>query len=194
MLRRLAVPYVALLALAMYPTLRATSPAATPVATVAKAAVAETTLTRSTIQKSVISELVTPDPAVVAASDPVAPAEDAEAIPLPRPRPSILAAASTARASAETGLGSYYHEPQTVACGGGALNTEAMTAAHRSLPCGTVVKVTNTKNGRYALVQINDRGPFVDGRIIDVSQAAARNLDMIGRGVVPVRVEVMANR
>jgi len=193
MLRRLAVPYVALLALALYPTLRASPPAATLDTTVAKATVAETTVARSAIQKSVIAEQVTREPAALAAAEPVDPAVDEEAIPLPRPRPSILAAATTARASAETGMGSYYHEPQSVACGG-VLNTAAMTAAHRSLPCGTMVKVTNTKNGRYALVQINDRGPFVDGRIIDVSQAAARDLDMIGRGVVPVKVEVMANR
>ena len=64
-----------------------------------------------------------------------------------------------------------------------------MTAAHRTLPFGTRVRVTNLSNGRKVDLKINDRGPFVDGRIIDVSYAAARKLDMIQSGVVPVRVE-----
>ncbi|QDH77816.1 septal ring lytic transglycosylase RlpA family protein [Echinicola soli] len=63
-----------------------------------------------------------------------------------------------------------------------------MTAAHRSLPFGTVVKVKNLRNGKTVKVRINDRGPFVRGRIIDVSKKAARQLDMIRSGVVPVEV------
>ena len=118
---------------------------------------------------------------------------DIDAVPLPRVRPDRVAAGSVRdrshAASAETGLASYY-QPETLACGG-PVAPQALTAAHRSLPCGTVVKVTNTKNGRYAMVQINDRGPFIRGRVIDVSRTAAHDLDMIGSGVVPVRVEVM---
>lgn len=70
-------------------------------------------------------------------------------------------------------------------------NPEGMTAAHRSLPLGTKVRVTNTHNGRSVVVRINDRGPYVRGRIIDLSAAAARILGMMGSGVAPVRIEVL---
>ncbi|MFN6498778.1 MAG: septal ring lytic transglycosylase RlpA family protein [Nostoc sp. DedQUE01] len=70
-------------------------------------------------------------------------------------------------------------------------NPEGMTAAHRSLPFGTQVRVTNTRNGRSVVVRINDRGPFIRGRIIDVSVGAARVLGMMGSGVAPVHVEVL---
>jgi rare lipoprotein A len=70
-------------------------------------------------------------------------------------------------------------------------NPEGMTAAHRSLPFGTKVRVTNTRNGRSVVLRINDRGPFIRGRIIDVSTGAARVLGMMGSGVAPVRVEVL---
>jgi rare lipoprotein A len=67
-----------------------------------------------------------------------------------------------------------------------------MTAAHRTLPFGTRVRVTNTRNGRSIEVRINDRGPYGGrGRIIDLSEAAARRLVMIDAGVVPVTVEVL---
>jgi rare lipoprotein A len=66
-----------------------------------------------------------------------------------------------------------------------------MTAAHRILPFGTHVMVTNLRNGRSVTVRINDRGPFVRDRVIDLSYAAARLLDMLGPGVVPVRIEVL---
>jgi rare lipoprotein A len=68
----------------------------------------------------------------------------------------------------------------------------AMTAAHRTLPFGTVVRVTNLNNGQSIVVRINDRGPFSRGRIIDLSAAAARKLGMMGSGVAPVQVEVLA--
>ena len=66
-----------------------------------------------------------------------------------------------------------------------------MTAAHRTLPFGTLVMVTNLDNGRAASVRINDRGPFVKDRIIDLSYAAAKMLDMIGAGTAPVRLEIL---
>lgn len=70
-------------------------------------------------------------------------------------------------------------------------NQNAMTAAHPYLRFGTMVKVTNLNNGRSAIVRINDRGPYAKGRIIDVSAAAARSLDMIHSGVAPVRVDIL---
>jgi rare lipoprotein A len=68
------------------------------------------------------------------------------------------------------------------------MNPSALTAAHRSLPFGTRVLVENLNNGRSVVVRINDRGPFIKGRIIDVSQAAASSLGMIGSGTARVRV------
>ena len=68
-----------------------------------------------------------------------------------------------------------------------------MTAAHRTLPFGTFVRVTNLKNGLNAVVRINDRGPFAKGRIIDVSRAAAEILGMIGPGTAQVRLELISN-
>lgn len=66
-----------------------------------------------------------------------------------------------------------------------------MTAAHRSLPFGTRVRVTNERNGRSVVVRINDRGPFVGNRIIDLSRGAAAAVGMVRTGVAPVRVEVL---
>lgn len=70
-------------------------------------------------------------------------------------------------------------------------NQHAMTAAHRSLPFGTRVRVTHTRSGRSVVVRINDRGPYAGGRIIDLSAAAARVLGLMHSGVAPVRVEVL---
>jgi rare lipoprotein A len=67
-----------------------------------------------------------------------------------------------------------------------------LTAAHRTLPFETVVRVTNVSNGKSTVVRITDRGPFVDNRIIDLSLAAAREIESVGPGVVPVRVEVLS--
>lgn len=66
-----------------------------------------------------------------------------------------------------------------------------LTAAHRSLPFGTLVRVTNAKNGRSQTVRITDRGPFIRGRIIDLGKRAADDIGMINAGVVPVVVEVI---
>lgn len=69
-----------------------------------------------------------------------------------------------------------------------------LTAAHPALPFGTIVLVTNLDNGRQVTVRINDRGPFVKGRIIDLSYAAARMLDMVGPGTARVRLEVVGSQ
>jgi rare lipoprotein A len=68
-----------------------------------------------------------------------------------------------------------------------------LTAAHRTLPFETMVRVTNLSNGKSTVVRITDRGPFVDNRIIDLSLAAAREVESVGPGVVPVRLEVLGN-
>jgi rare lipoprotein A len=67
----------------------------------------------------------------------------------------------------------------------------AMTAAHRTLPLGSIVRVTSLDSDKYAIVRITDRGPFIEGRIIDLSQAAAKQLGLVRRGTGKVRVEVL---
>jgi len=109
-----------------------------------------------------------------------------------------MLAACTAKAPPEKphatnvvrGYASWYGESQMTASGE-RFNKNAMTAAHRSLPLGTHVRVTNTKNGKSVVVRINDRGPYGKGRIIDLSEAAAKQLDMIDAGVAPVTLEVV---
>lgn len=68
-----------------------------------------------------------------------------------------------------------------------------LTAAHRTLPFDTMVRVTNLNNGKSTAVRITDRGPFVANRVIDLSLAAAREIESVGPGVVPVRIEVLGN-
>ena len=65
------------------------------------------------------------------------------------------------------------------------------TAAHKRLPFNTMVRVTNLKNGKSAIVRINNRGPYAKGRILDLSMVAAKKIEMIGDGIVPVRAEVL---
>lgn len=68
-----------------------------------------------------------------------------------------------------------------------------LTAAHRTLPFETLVRVTNLNNGKFTTVRITDRGPFVENRVIDLSFAAAREIDSVGAGVVPVRLEILSS-
>ncbi|MDP3977163.1 MAG: septal ring lytic transglycosylase RlpA family protein [Pseudomonas sp.] len=93
------------------------------------------------------------------------------------------------------GKASYYgarhHGKQTAS--GERFDQHALTAAHRSLPFGSRVLVTNLHNDKSVVVRINDRGPYARGRIIDLSQQAAERLDMLRAGVVPVRVEQLAD-
>ncbi|MBI2360004.1 MAG: septal ring lytic transglycosylase RlpA family protein [Deltaproteobacteria bacterium] len=96
-------------------------------------------------------------------------------------------------AASQTGIASWYgpgfHGRLTAS--GAVYNQHDLTAAHQTLPLGTKAMVTNLENGRSAEVTINDRGPFLKGRIIDLSYAAGKMLGMIGRGTIPVRVEVI---
>ena len=89
--------------------------------------------------------------------------------------------------AAQCGRASWYALTSRTASGE-RMNPSAMTAAHRSLPFGTKVKVTNKKNGKSIVLRINDRGPFIKGRIIDVSKAAASRLGFIGAGHTSVCV------
>ncbi|MFC5385458.1 septal ring lytic transglycosylase RlpA family protein [Aquamicrobium segne] len=93
--------------------------------------------------------------------------------------------ATEASAALQCGRASWYALHSRTASGE-RMNPAAMTAAHRSLPFGTRLKVTNTKNGKSVVVRINDRGPFVKGRVLDLSKAAARELGFINSGHTPV--------
>ncbi len=95
-----------------------------------------------------------------------------------------------AHAGRGSGYASYYWQRQRVASGGW-FNPNALTAAHKSLPFGTRVRVIHARTGRSVDVTINDRGPFVAGRIIDLSRAAARVIGMTGEGVAAVRLQVL---
>jgi len=100
-------------------------------------------------------------------------------------------AASTASyGGGSHGIASYYWQGQQTASGA-RFNPNAMTAAHRTLPFGTRVLVTNQSNGRSVTVTINDRGPFIKGRIIDLSKAAAGVIGMQGQGLARVSVSVL---
>ncbi len=85
--------------------------------------------------------------------------------------------------------GSYFHGKETAS--GEAFNMYDLTAAHPSLPLGTFVKVTNLRNGRSLVVRVNDRGPVVEGRIIDLSYEAARELDLKKQGIQRVRLDLV---
>ena len=99
-----------------------------------------------------------------------APAPEPEAEPAPEPE-------QTSDSNSQTGEASYYHHPE-----------EGMTAAHRTLPFGTVVTVTNLANGRSVNVTINDRGPYIDGRIIDLNDSAFEQIASFDSGVIDVRI------
>ena len=93
----------------------------------------------------------------------------------------------------EQGQASYYaarfHGRRTAS--GERYDHQALTVAHRTLPFGTVLRVTNERNGRTITVRVNDRGPHIRGRIVDLSGAAARELGVIRSGTAPVRIEVV---
>jgi rare lipoprotein A len=94
----------------------------------------------------------------------------------------------TAAARAESGLASVYGYSGNKTASGQRAHPDGLTAAHRTLPFGTMVRVTNRRNGRSVTVRINDRGPFVRGRVIDVTPAAARALGF--SGLAPVTLTV----
>lgn len=91
----------------------------------------------------------------------------------------------------EHGLVSFYHAPQRLATGEW-FDPDELTAAHKTLPFGTVVRCTRTDTGQSVVVTINDRGPYVRGRILDLSRKSARLIDLPGVGVAPCKVEVLA--
>jgi rare lipoprotein A len=94
----------------------------------------------------------------------------------------------------ETGVASWYGPPYHNRTGsnGQVYNMNAMTAAHRTLSLGSIVRVTNVKTGHSAIVRITDRGPFIEGRVLDLSLAAAKKTDVYAAGLATVRMDVLS--
>jgi rare lipoprotein A len=88
------------------------------------------------------------------------------------------------------GIASFYSDDQLTA-NGEKFNPKALTAAHPTLPFGTRLRVTNVRTGRFVTVRINDRGPFVAGRVVDVSYSAAETLGIVDRGIAKVKLDVV---
>ena len=106
-------------------------------------------------------------------------------------RPPFLPSKPTAETPlASQGLASFYTEGTRTASGE-KFDTHELTAAHRTLPFGTHLRVTNVATGRSVTVRVNDRGPYVPGRIVDVSYSAAASLGMVGRGIAKVKLDVV---
>jgi rare lipoprotein A len=122
------------------------------------------------------------------------PLQEIIGMPVASPRPVARVAVGPVRVQV-TGMASWYgpgfHGNQSAS--GEIYNQNAMTAAHRSLPFGTKVQVTNLDNGRSTVVRINDRGPYVGNRVIDLSAAAARVLGVMQTGIAPVRLDILDN-
>jgi len=93
----------------------------------------------------------------------------------------------------QTGMASWYgkEEHGKLTADGETFDRHKLTAAHRKLPFNTVLRVTNRENGRAVEVRVNDRGPYVKNRVLDLSEAAAKALDMKTEGVTPVKIEVI---
>jgi rare lipoprotein A len=98
------------------------------------------------------------------------------------------AGATPAMALPQCGVASWYDQAGTKTASGGIVDPTTLTAAHRSLPFGTQVHVENLRNGRTVHLKIDDRGPFIAGRVIDVSRAAAEKLGFKGNGITRVRI------
>ena len=109
------------------------------------------------------------------------------------PLPEIEVPADTKPVMVETGIASWYGPPYHNRRGsnGEIYDMHAMTAAHRTLPLGSIVRVINVDTKASAIVRITDRGPFVEGRVIDLSKAAAEKIGMIQKGTTEVRLEVL---
>lgn len=93
-------------------------------------------------------------------------------------------------ATTQCGRASWY-SMGTITASGQRMDANRLAAAHRTLPFGTQVRVENLNNGESVVVTINDRGPFIAGRVIDLTRGAAEQIDMINAGVVPVRLTIV---
>ncbi|UWU79347.1 septal ring lytic transglycosylase RlpA family protein [Bradyrhizobium huanghuaihaiense] len=107
----------------------------------------------------------------------------------PRPISRARVPDGEARRTASHGLASFYSDTETAS--GEKFDKNELTAAHRSLPFGTKLRVTDVSSGRFVTVRVNDRGPFVRGRVVDISPSAAEALGMVDKGLANVRLDVV---
>lgn len=107
----------------------------------------------------------------------------------PRPISRVRAGGDEAKQTASHGVASFYSDTETAS--GEKFDKNELTAAHPTLPFGTKLRVTDTSSGRFVTVRVNDRGPFVRGRVVDVSPSAAEALGMVDKGITTVRLEVV---
>ena len=135
----------------------------------------------------------------VASSSPPALAPGPEPAPEPAPTPGTAQPPTRTAPSAlgtyvEQGIASWYGVPfhGRRAANGEVFDMNTLVAAHRTLPFGSILRVTNLNNGRQIEVRVIDRGPFVGDRVLDLARAAAAGLDMIGTGTAPVRIELLS--
>ncbi len=141
---------------------------------------------------------VQPEATTAGAADSAKRSADAEpspaSSPAATPKRTRPAGTPAPEGYSEEGNASWYGAPfhGRRASNGEIYDMYKLTAAHRTLPFDTLVRVTNLNNGKFTTVRITDRGPFVENRIIDLSFAAAREIDSVGAGVVPVRVEILS--
>ncbi|MFB9234764.1 septal ring lytic transglycosylase RlpA family protein [Plantactinospora siamensis] len=139
----------------------------------------------------------TPSPSATSASPSPSPSRSAQRASRSKtrtaaPKPTVTrkkTAAPTVLSSGTCGA-SFYDEGQMTA-NGETFNPDALTAAHKTLPFNTRVRVTNTANGKSVIVRINDRGPYVDGRCLDLSRAAFADIASVDQGEVTVKYEVL---
>lgn len=107
----------------------------------------------------------------------------------PRPISRARVPDGEAKPTASHGLASFYSDTETAS--GEKFDKNELTAAHPTLPFGTKLRVTDTDSGRFVTVRVNDRGPYVRGRVVDISPSAAEALGMVDKGITNVRLEVV---
>ncbi|MBP0113784.1 septal ring lytic transglycosylase RlpA family protein [Bradyrhizobium vignae] len=107
----------------------------------------------------------------------------------PRPTSRARAVGGDAKQTASHGVASFYSDTETAS--GEKFDKNELTAAHPTLPFGTKLRVTDTSSGRVVTVRVNDRGPFIRGRVVDISPSAAEALGMVDKGTTNVRLEVV---
>ncbi|MET8092360.1 septal ring lytic transglycosylase RlpA family protein [Micromonospora sp. NPDC005220] len=155
---------------------------------------AASSLTPSSPAPSVsVSPSVTASPSPTRSQQAASRSKDRTASPKPKPKPTPTAKKTTVAAKVlESGScgASFYSDGQLTA-NGESFNPDALTAAHKTLPFNTKVRVTNPANGKSVTVRINDRGPFIDGRCLDLSRAAFASIASVDVGALTVRYEVL---
>jgi rare lipoprotein A len=159
------------------------APAKAKTAAKAKAPAVKSTASTTAPKAKKVAKVTKAKKATVASGD----------TPKAKPKKKVASKASSGGGGTSSGMASWYggnfHGRKTA--NGETYNMNALTAAHKTLPFGTRVRVTNTNNGDSVEVRINDRGPFIAGRVIDLSRAAAGEIGLTNTGVAPVKVTIL---